>query len=322
MEKKANQERMFQGVWIPKEIWLNEKLTLQEKVLLVEIKSLDNANGCFAKNKHFMEFLGVGERRIQLIIKNLIANGYITSSFKYKDGTKEIEQRILRVNNEKFFGINQGDNTSNEVVKENTPPSEQNCTTPGEQNFVPPGEEKFAVSNTSINNTCINNTKLNNTILNNTLDTISKDIVSSTKMQQIVIDEWNSLGLQKVVAINPGTNRYKLFNARVKQYGQDNILKAIANIAKSQFLKGQNKRGWVITFDWFIAPNNFLKVLEGNYNQENVVRDNVANVKNYNNSVKNQSSNMNKKNAIGFNNFEPRQYDYDSLEKQLLGWED
>ena len=63
-------------------------------------------------------------------------------------------------------------------------------------------------------------------------------------------------------------------------------------------------------------------MLEGNYNQENVVRDNVANVKNYNNSVKNQSSNMNKKNAIGFNNFEPRQYDYDSLEKQLLGWED
>lgn len=309
MEKKANQERMFQGVWIPKEIWLNEKLTLQEKVLLVEIKSLDNANGCFAKNKHFMEFLGVGERRIQLIIKNLIANGYITSSFKYKEGTKEIEQRILRVNNEKFFGINQGDNTSNEVVKENTPPSEQNCTTPG--------EEKFAVSNTSIINTSINNTKHNNTILNNKLDTISKDIVSSTKMQQIVIDEWNSLGLQKVIAINPGTNRYKLFNARVKQYGQENILKAIENIAKSQFLKGQNKRGWVITFDWFIAPNNFLKVLEGNYNQEN-----VAKVKNYNNSVKNQSLNMNKKNAIGFNNFEPRQYDYDSLEKQLLGWED
>jgi len=312
---------MFQGVWIPKEIWLNEKLTLQEKVLLVEIKSLDNANGCFAKNKHFMEFLGVGERRIQLIIKNLIANGYITSSFKYKEGTKEIEQRILRVNNEKFFGINQGDNTSNEVVKENTPPSEQNCTPPGEQNFVPPGEEKFAVSNTSIINTSINtsinNTKHNNTILNNKLDTISKDIVSSTKMQQIVIDEWNSLGLQKVIAINPGTNRYKLFNARVKQYGQENILKAIENIAKSQFLKGQNKRGWVITFDWFIAPNNFLKVLEGNYNQEN-----VAKVKNYNNSVKNQSLNMNKKNAIGFNNFEPRQYDYDSLEKQLLGWED
>ena len=24
----------------------------------------------------------------------------------------------------------------------------------------------------------------------------------------------------------------------------------------------------------------------------------------------------------GFNNFEPREYDYDSLEKKLLGWED
>jgi len=30
-------------------------------------------------------------------------------------------------------------------------------------------------------------------------------------------------------------------------------------------LKGQNNKGWTITFDWFIKPNNFIKVLEGNY---------------------------------------------------------
>lgn len=95
-------------------------------------------------------------------------------------------------------------------------------------------------------------------------NTISKDIVRSTKVQQI-IDEWNSLGLNKVVSINPGTNRHKSLNARIKEYGEDSIINAIKNINNSSFLKGQNKTNWIITFDWLIKPNNFIKVLEGNY---------------------------------------------------------
>lgn len=94
--------------------------------------------------------------------------------------------------------------------------------------------------------------------------TISKDIVCSTKVQ-LIIDEWNSLGLNKVVSINPKTNRYKLLNARIKEYGEDSVINAIRNISNSSFLKGQNKNNWIITFDWLIKPNNFIKVLEGNY---------------------------------------------------------
>ena len=95
-------------------------------------------------------------------------------------------------------------------------------------------------------------------------NTISKDIVSSTNVQ-LIMDKWNELGLQKIISVNPGTNRYKLLNARIKEYGIEKILAAIDEIQESTFLKGQNKKGWTITFDWFIKPNNFIKVLEGNY---------------------------------------------------------
>ncbi|MDB2122847.1 hypothetical protein [Clostridium paraputrificum] len=95
-------------------------------------------------------------------------------------------------------------------------------------------------------------------------NTISKDIVCSTKVQPI-IEKWNSLKLQRLVSINQGTNRYKLLNARIKEYGVEGILKAIDNINNSSFLKGQNKNNWTITFDWLIKPNNFIKVLEDNY---------------------------------------------------------
>lgn len=96
---------------------------------------------------------------------------------------------------------------------------------------------------------------------------ISKDIISSTKVQP-VIDKWNSLNLQKLVCIKEGTNRYKLLNARIKDYGMDSVLKAIDMIGESSFLKGNNTKGWTITFDWLIKPNNFIKVLEGNYSDK------------------------------------------------------
>lgn len=95
-------------------------------------------------------------------------------------------------------------------------------------------------------------------------NTISKDIVSSTNVQ-LIMDKWNELGLQKIISVNPGTNRYKLLNARIKEYGIEKILAAIDEIQESTFLKGQNKKSWTITFDWFVKPNNFIKVLEGNY---------------------------------------------------------
>ena len=39
-------------------------------------------------------------------------------------------------------------------------------------------------------------------------------------------------------------------------------------IRTSNFLQGNNKTGWQIAFDWFINKSNFLKVLEGNYDDK------------------------------------------------------
>ena len=61
------------------------------------------------------------------------------------------------------------------------------------------------------------------------------------------------------------SKRYQSLNARYKEFGAEKMLEAIDNIPKSDFLCGKNNRGWIITFDWFVKPNNFIKVLEGNY---------------------------------------------------------
>jgi hypothetical protein len=56
-----------------------------------------------------------------------------------------------------------------------------------------------------------------------------------------------------------------MLNKRIKEYGVDEVLRAIENVRASRFLNGDNKKGWQVTFDWFVHPSNFSKVLDGNY---------------------------------------------------------
>ena len=92
----------------------------------------------------------------------------------------------------------------------------------------------------------------------------------SSSVSQIVT-EWNTLtqyGIKPVSRLSAGTKRYDSLTARIKQYGLNDVIKAIDNIRHSDFLQGKvnGNRQWVITFDWFVLPNNFPKVLEGQYN--------------------------------------------------------
>lgn len=94
---------------------------------------------------------------------------------------------------------------------------------------------------------------------------VSKDTICQTDVQR-TIDEWNTLeefGITPVKRMTP--KREQAVKARIRQNHMDDILEAIENIRHSSFLQGQNKEGWMITFDWFLKPGNFAKVFEGNY---------------------------------------------------------
>lgn len=97
---------------------------------------------------------------------------------------------------------------------------------------------------------------------------VSKDTIRQTDVRR-VIEEWNKLqdvGIAPIRDIKPASKRCQMLKGRIREYGMNDLLKAMDNIRHSDFLRGENKNGWMITFDWFVKPNNFLKVLEGNYN--------------------------------------------------------
>ena len=104
-----------------------------------------------------------------------------------------------------------------------------------------------------------------NTDINTDSCTVSNETVCRTSDVRRIIEAWNATGLTQVTKITADTNRGKMLKTRIREYGVDGVLKAIENVKNSTFLKGQNNRGFEATFDWFVKPNNFPKVLEGNY---------------------------------------------------------
>jgi hypothetical protein len=89
-----------------------------------------------------------------------------------------------------------------------------------------------------------------------------------------VVEAWNELetvGINRISKLIPGTRRCQDINERIREYGIDAVLSAIERIRKSDFLRGVNKGNWVISFDWFVRPDNFIKVLEGNYDRRSAV---------------------------------------------------
>ena len=92
-----NVNRDFKGVWIPRVVWLDKNLSWVEKLLLVEIDSLDNKDGCWASNKYFADFFDLSKDRVSKLISSLSKKEYISVNLIYKDGTKQVEKRVITI---------------------------------------------------------------------------------------------------------------------------------------------------------------------------------------------------------------------------------
>lgn len=70
--------------------------------------------------------------------------------------------------------------------------------------------------------------------------------------------------MPQVKAITP--KRKSFVKNRIKEYGLEKVYDVINLASQSAFLNGSGNTGFVANFEWIMRPNNFIKVLEGNYN--------------------------------------------------------
>lgn len=160
------QERDFKGIWIPKEIWLSNELTLQEKVILVEIDSLDNDEGCFASNKYFADFFNLSTSRISQIINGLQFKKWINVEYKTKE--KQIVKRVIKINKPLYPG---GIKYSKEGIKY-----------PKEGIKYPKGGIKYSKEGYLEN--CEDNNIYNNNIINNIINNIDNKKEKNIKKER------------------------------------------------------------------------------------------------------------------------------------------
>ena len=121
-------QRAYYAV-IPANVRYDKTLTPNAKLLYGEITALCNEKGfCWVNNEYFAELYGVSKTSISKWIGLLIDKGYLQSELIYKEGSKGILNRYLR------------------IVKD-----------PIEEKLNTPIEEKLKDNNTYINNT-MNNT--------------------------------------------------------------------------------------------------------------------------------------------------------------------
>ena len=126
-------------------------------------------------------------------------------------------------------------------------------------------QENNSEKNPTNNNTIYNYNNTN--ILNNNIHVKNEFSQSCEKIK----NKWIKIAYEfdlsgKQLKIND--KRKRAINNLLKEYSLEEMLQAMGKIRTSNFLQGNNKTGWQISFDWFTNKSNFLKVLEGNYDDK------------------------------------------------------
>lgn len=239
---------------IPAHVRYDEKLPMGARMLYGELTALANEKGyCWATNSYFAELYNVTTATISNWITKLEKQGHIYRKIIYKKGSKEIEERRIYITPIK--------NNFNTLIKNFEEGIKENFNTPIKENF-----------------------KENNTVFNNTFN-ITEDIESTSSKEKKdspkedvpykeIVQAYNAIckSLPSVRVISD--KRKKKMRVIYREVGDlDTITEAFKKAERSDFLSGRNGKWGGCNFDWLINYNNFIKVIEGTYDNRNGGQD-------------------------------------------------
>lgn len=143
MKKNNSNEQPNYYAILPSSVRYDNRLKPNEKLLYSEITALSNKTGlCYATNKYFADLYEVENETISRWIKHLKELQYIDVEIIYKEETKEIDKRVIKIN-----GIPIDKNINTYI------PNNQEGYCENNQEGI---DKKVKENNTSINNTSMN----------------------------------------------------------------------------------------------------------------------------------------------------------------------
>ncbi len=168
-------------------------------------------------------------------------------------------------------------------------------------------KQKLLISKSSDSKTIVSSdVEKNRSLEEDKEEEIDKDKEKERIDYQRIVDMYNDTCVSFPRLKSLSENRKKSIKARLKTYSYDDFKTLFEKAEASDFLKGKNNKDWSATFDWLIKDSNMAKVLDGNYdNRSGTGRKEIV------------PSWMDKpKRKAGF---QGRNYDFDELEKKLIG---
>tara|TARA_R100001594_G_scaffold31677_2_gene59072 strand:- start:7716 stop:8342 length:627 start_codon:yes stop_codon:yes gene_type:complete len=109
------------------EVRYDNRLRPNVKLMYAEISALCNMNReCFATNKYFANLYGKSKGTISGWISELVKYGYIKVEYTYKEGSKEIEHRYIKIVKGGILENNNG--VLKKTLKNNTTNTNNNIT--------------------------------------------------------------------------------------------------------------------------------------------------------------------------------------------------
>lgn len=137
------------------------------------------------------------------------------------------------------------------------------------------GVENLPLESQAVENQGQLSTKESNTNKLNTKEVSTKEYIhvknEFSRSHEDIKNKWIKIAHEYKLSgtqLKITEKRKRVINNLLKEYSAEEVLQAMEKVHTSSFLQGNNKTGWQISFDWFINKSNFLKVLEGNYDDK------------------------------------------------------
>lgn len=229
-----DKERDFKGVWIPKDIWLSSELSLIEKVVFVEIDSLDNEEHCTAGNEYFAKFCNCSESTISKAIKHL-QDLKLIEIIDFDGRYRKIRVvKITRQTSKNYkadYEILRPNNIYNNTDNRKTFLSKDKNAKRTPEDFL--GSAK----------------------------TLKQE--KDTERINKFLDYYKSLNLPSIKKVND--KRKKAILNILNGFDESEVKQVLDNFSNSDFLLGK-KTDFKANIDWILKEDNFIKILEGKYN--------------------------------------------------------
>lgn len=141
------------------------------------------------------------------------------------------------------------------------------------QDVEDPGQINTNEINTKIRNTNERNTKEENTSQPSFLGSANSLKKSHTKKDVDNFIELFNIHCSKLSKVKAITDkRKKAIQFLIKNYSWDDIITVFDLTQESDFLTGNNDRGWKANIDFILREDKFVSILEGKYNNKKKVK--------------------------------------------------